>query len=149
MKTIWGFPEEEVPAGEPGSITLLDFFPRSQQAKALTAVRVQRSPWFIIIWEKLTDTVPGPEVTQPYCCYVRTVIFYEKPYRVNEEKKEFFEWYRVDSTLRPDDVVEFEGERFEVGTGQIVWYEGAWYCREWARRIYKKEETPLEDLAIT
>lgn len=134
LKTVWDFPEELRPGGEPGSVRLLAEFPRNQQATTLIAVRVARSPWFIIIWEKLTDSVPGPDETKIWCCYVRTVIFYKKPWQTTENGFDYQRWAEIDSTLRCDDVVEFEQERFEVGTGMVVWYEGAWWCRSWARR---------------
>jgi hypothetical protein len=134
MKTIWGFPEELEPAGEAGSVHLFAEQERRVQAEQLRAVRVQKSPWFIIIWEKLTDSIPGPDQVNIWCCYVRTVIFYKTPWTLSPDEKEYLRYAMIDSTLRCDDVIEFEGEQYEVGTGQIVWYEGAWYCREWARR---------------
>jgi hypothetical protein len=135
IPTVWGFSEEMQPAGETGSIRLLAEFPRNKQAESLRAVRVESRPWFIIIWEKLTDgNVPGPPNTKPYCCYIRTVFFYKQPYQVDKGKQTYQHWAQVESTLRCDDVVEFDGERFEVGTGMIVWHNGEWWSREWARR---------------
>ena len=135
--TIWGFPEEDQPAGEFGAIKLYAEFPRNQEASKLQAIRVKRSPWFIVIWEKLTDRVPRPSRTQVWCCYVRTVIFYKKGW-LPDGKGGFARWAEMDHVLRCDDVIDFEGERFEVGTGRIVWYQGAWYSCIWARRTEKK-----------
>ncbi|MVM34246.1 hypothetical protein GO755_29720 [Spirosoma sp. HMF4905] len=136
-KGIWGFPEEQQPGGQAGALQLYAEFPRNQQAETLQVVRVQKSPWFIIIWEKLTDKVPRPKRVNIWCCYSRTIVFYKKPW-TEDGKGEFQRWLMIDHVLRCDDVVEFEGERFEVGTGQVQWHQGAWYICMWARRKQKE-----------
>lgn len=138
-KGIWGFPEEQQPGGEAGKLKLYDFFPRNQQAKTLQAIRVKQSPWFIVIWEKLKTGIPDEAYTIPYCCYINTVIFYKRPYQVDESGRNYAEWARVDATLRCDDVVDFENERFEVGTGQVRYENAAWWMCMWARRNEKRD----------
>src|SRR5207253_4646158 len=81
MKKTWGFPEEKQPCGT-NKFRFLT--PREGQSitglPGITVQRVQTHPWFIVIWELLTNKVPGPHLTMPYCCYSRTVIFYLRGY---------------------------------------------------------------------
>lgn len=52
------------------------------KSKPLIIVEPQDKPWLLTVWELLPTKAPCPDKTQPYCCYVRTVIFYLKPYVV-------------------------------------------------------------------
>lgn len=151
MKTTWIFTEEKRPCGEKETIRPLTLgYERLQEYKSNILVqRVVTHPWFIILWEPLTTKVPGPHLTQPYCCYIRTVIFYVRGYiirpfsspwklgikwKVTKPGQHFEEWSRVETLFRHDDLVEFEKEVFEIGGGRIIWFNKQWWCRYSARR---------------
>lgn len=134
---IWGWPEEATPSGSAGTLRLLtgDDKRRINSPVHIVAARVQSHPWFLIMWEQLTHgNVPGPELTRIWCCYSRTVVFYKRPWIVAEDKYSFQQWAQVDGTLRIDDVVEFDGELFDVGLGQVRWNDGNWWICRWARQ---------------
>jgi hypothetical protein len=42
----------------------------------------KETPWLLEIWEPLTTKVPNPNLVQPHCCYINTVIFYARPHVV-------------------------------------------------------------------
>ncbi|MEM6265909.1 MAG: hypothetical protein AAF707_00160 [Pseudomonadota bacterium] len=114
---------------------------------------VDRSkPWLISIAEPLPTKAPSPALAAPYCCYIRTIIFYHRPYVIRrwsrpylvrgEWKAEapgssFIEWDRVESLLTWDDLVEFEGDAFSVGSGSVIWRKQRWWMVRTARRVSK------------
>lgn len=113
---------------------------------------IQEKPWLLEVWELLKTKAPNPTICQPYCCYFRTVIFYLKPYvirpwhhfwncrgRLKAEKPghHFEQWDEIEYALVWDTPLEFNGERFEVGGGTVIWRNKQWWMRHWARR--KKE----------
>jgi len=112
---------------------------------------VERSyerPWLLDIWEPINTKAPSPSRCLPYCCYVRTVIFYHRPYVQKpptgwrdqqgrfhrSEGGSFADYGQVETRLSWDDVVEFDGEQFEIGGGTVVWRLGRWWAYRWARR---------------
>lgn len=119
-----------------------------------TDVRVvEKKPWLLEVWEPLKTKAPNPNIAQPYCCYVRTVIFYVRPYvvrpwhrlwesrgRLNAQKpgQDYERWDQIEYALTWNDPFEWNGQRFEIGGGTVIWKEKRWWMRHWARR--KREE---------
>lgn len=112
---------------------------------------VEQKPWLLDVWEPLNTKAPCPDKTQPYCCYIRTVIFYVNPYIVRPwhhfwrdgrgklcvEKPGgmFEEWDRVEHRITWDTPIEWKGETFLCGGGTVIWRKGrGWWMKFWARR---------------
>lgn len=146
-QTIFGFPEELKPCGKPGIKCLTHLYEERQQfdlSKILVS-RVTTHPWFIIMWEPLTTKVPNPNLVRVWCCYVKTVIFYLRPYTVEQFHRkgyrgpvkpghEYAKWAQIETAFRCDDVVKWEGGMFKVGAGRIRYANGQWWCVQNARR---------------
>lgn len=111
------------------------------------ALRTDERPWLLRIWEPLPTKAPAPPKARPYCCYIRTVIFYHFPHIVRgphpshwgrrwhwNKSGGFLEWDQIETRLSWDDVVSFEGERFEIQGGHVVWRRRRWWMARWARR---------------
>lgn len=114
---------------------------------------IQNKPHLLTVWELLRTNAPNPTICQPYCCYVRTVIFYIRPYTVRpfhrfsrkpgggywvtKPGSIFEQWDQIEYALGWDDPIEYNGERFETGGGRVIWRGKRWWMRHWARR--KKE----------
>ncbi len=103
----------------------------------------------IEVREPLLTKAPCPDKTQPYCCYVNTVIFYLKPYVVRpwhyfwicNGKREaaagghtFEEWDRLETRLRNGSMITFRGQQFEIYNGRVKWANGRWWMYRDARR---------------
>jgi hypothetical protein len=115
-------------------------------------------PFRLVIWEPLLTKAPGPHLAAPYCCYIKTVIFYHRPYiaspwiklyeangrlRSNGSPGHFEEWDHVETRLTWDEQLEFEGEIFEVGGGVVLWGHQPgeprrWWMRRGARRVQEE-----------
>lgn len=104
----------------------------------------------IEVWEPLNTKAPCPDKTQPYCCYANTVIFYLRPYvvrpwhhfwvcngkrRAERPGHTFEEWDRVDTKLRCDDLVTFDGRKFRIYNGRVRWKNNQWWMRRDARVV--------------
>ncbi|MFC0305223.1 hypothetical protein [Rhizorhabdus histidinilytica] len=118
------------------------------------AARLPDARHLIAIWEPLATKAPNPSRCLPFCCLRRTVVFYHRPYVVGwprggrdmdgvfhpDWNKGFIEYDQIETRLGSDDIVEFDGDRFEVGGGHVCWSKsrpGAhkrWWMRFWARR---------------
>lgn len=124
------------PCGEAGKARLIGggYGRGHELPETITIARVKTHPWFIIAWEKLNVQTPPPKMVQPYCCYIRTIYFYHKPYKVKPGERSFIDYGKVEHFLTCDDRLTFEGEEFEIGTGRVVRYRGSWYFVSWARR---------------
>lgn len=140
------------PSGVAGRLKPLEnvFFRYKQIAGIdLADCLVERlSPMRIRIWEPLLTKAPSPPKAAPYCCYIQTVIFYHFPYVLQlrksywrddsgclrEGKRGFEEWDQIKTRLACDDVVEFEGERYVVNGGQVLWKRSRWWMLRGARR---------------
>ena len=110
---------------------------------------VEIKPWLLDVWELLDTKAPCPDKCQPYCCYMQTVIFYHRPYivrpwshlwncngklRAEKPGRHYEEWGRCETTLTWDTPVEYNGERFLIGGGTVVWKNRRWWMRHRARR---------------
>ena len=111
-------------------------------------------PWQLVIWEPILTKAPGPALARPYCCYIKTVIFYHRPYicspwvtifecngrlQRNSSPGHFEQWDEVETRLTWEDQLSFEGERFDVGGGRVMWANlpgqpRRWWMRHGARR---------------
>jgi hypothetical protein len=144
------FAEERAPCGSRGLLPDFHFGNVHKVHAAFSEMLVARvRPHLLVIWEPLKTKAPSPPKAAPFCCYRQTVIFYCSPYYVRPWKQRWrgaggrlqicrpsFEvWDTVESGLTWDDVVEFEGERFQVGGGTVVWSKGRWWMRHGARRM--------------
>lgn len=106
----------------------------------------------IEVWELLETKAPNPGKTQPYCCYVNTVIFYLRPYvvrqwyhfwdcngkrRAERPGSSYEEWDRIDTKMRRDSVVTFNGRQFRCYNGRVMWRNRRWWMRREARATTK------------
>jgi hypothetical protein len=113
----------------------------------------QHQPWLLEVWEPLTTKVPNPNLAQPHCCYINTVIFYVRPYvvrpwhhfwecrgkrRAEKPGHHYEEWGRVKTVLVWDRIFSWNGDEFICGGGRVVWKNNRWYMRRWARRRQKE-----------
>jgi hypothetical protein len=144
-----GSPEEARPCGQ-GGLRAIYTSHRRQTLPDLSDCLAAPSARSLVVWEPLPTKAPGPDKTLPYCCYLRTVIFYHRPYIVrpfstlwrgrlgrlqaDRSGRSFQEWDKVETRLGWDDLVEFEGEIFEVGGGHVVWCDRRWWMCRGARR---------------
>jgi hypothetical protein len=75
-------------------------------------------------------SVDAPASARPHCCYIRTIIFYEQPFRVVVPPKadgtvgQFAEHGRFEHHFTWNDVLEFDGERWHVGGGRVAHIPG-------------------------
>lgn len=77
----------------------------------LSDVRAARMrPWILVLWEPLTDRVPGPHLSQPWCCYLDTVIFYCRPYQELPPSR-YLSWS------------EWSDERYANGNPKLRWLD--------------------------
>jgi hypothetical protein len=113
---------------------------------------------WIDIFEPLDANAPSPALAQPHCCYIRTIIFYHRPYicspwrklwrgaggRLKAERScgHFEQWGAIDYRLAAADLVEFDGDRFEVTSGRVLWtvrrgdpLGRRWWMHHGARRV--------------
>lgn len=125
-------------------------------APDLTDVLAARLPGpghMLAIWEPLHTKAPSPARCFPFCCLVNTVIFYHRPYVMGWPHPyhrggrgygwtgaSFLQYDQIETRLRGDDLVEFEGEQFKVGGGHVAWSAARqwahkrWWMKRWARR---------------
>lgn len=147
----WKDTEERIPSG----VTGLRAIDVCGEGADLSDCLVERPrPFRLVIWEPLLTKAPGPARAQPHCCYIRTVIFYARPYIRQLRKSHwrdrhgnlktsdggFEEYDQIETRLSWDDVVEFENERFGVSGGRVRWAcASGGYSRWWivrgARRL--------------
>lgn len=82
----------------------------------------------------------APEDSQPYCCLIRTVIFYKKPWPGNLEQIDEIEsqWDLLGQRFS-DEVEGWTGvapfvwhneQLYELGGGEVIWRNGQW-CKKW------------------
>lgn len=103
----------------------------------------------IEVWEPLPTKAPNPNLAQPYCCYVNIVVFYLRPYvlrpwhrywicngkrKAEKPGRSYEEWDRIETTLRIDAVVEYEGRKFRCYTGgRVIWKHKRWWMKREAK----------------
>jgi hypothetical protein len=138
--------EERRVSGEPGLLTFVSFgvpFPQdpAPDVSDMLAASPEGSPWLLYIWEPLPTKAPAPPRAMPHCCYLRTVIFYHRPYipsvglshwrdisgRVRSTERGFQVWDQVRTRLKQDEIVGFRGELFKVGGGRVHWQKRRWW----------------------
>lgn len=126
--------------------------PADHLADCLCYRTVER-PWLLQIWEPLATKAPAPPKARPYCCYIRTVIFHHFPHILRgphpvlsghrwywEPRGGFQQWDQIETRLSWDDLVAFEGDRFEIAGGTVVWRRRRWWMARWARRQKETSE---------
>lgn len=131
--------EESEPAGKPGLVSLRvnTFFPYKKDYPAALddCLVVRPKPFRIVIWEPLLTDAPGPPDAEAYCCYIKTVIFYKAPHRVDANGGGYERWDEIETRLSWDDLVQFEGDVFEIGGGSVKWANDRWWMCRYARRV--------------
>jgi len=138
-ETTWRFDEEREPCGEAGKLEPVfwgDILSKSApDLSDCLAVQVPTHPWFLIVWEPLPTDAPGPHLVQPYCCYARTVIFYDRSWTVDPAHGGFKDYGKIETRLSCwTDALRFNGEEFTSGGGRVVWRQNRWWMLHWARR---------------
>jgi hypothetical protein len=142
-------PEEQAPCGAAG---LINYSPRPEARDVSDCLVSRPKPHRLIIWEPLHTKAPNPNLTLPFCCYVRTVIFYVRPYHLSLHsygwrdragafhisQRGFAEWDRLETRLSWSDALEFEGDRFEVLGGTVRWANKRWWMLRSARRAQEQ-----------
>lgn len=137
MSVIQRKPEETiVPTGTPGNVQAFIEYPRNRNAGKLQAQRDQKLPWFIRIYEPVTELwqVPRPSRVRVWWCYVRHIVFYKRPWTPKAGTNTFERWGQTDALLRCDDTVLFEGEIYKVLGASCFWHEHQWWVQYQARR---------------
>ncbi len=96
----------------------------------------------IYFYEPLQTNAPI-ENCQPYCCYLRTIVFYKQPY-IADASGNYERWDEIETkwdllgqrwteedwgwaSLAP--LVLFEEKIYELGGGEVILIEGRWYMR--------------------
>lgn len=149
---MYSFAEEREPCGDTGLAMLSRFNAKGHIGSTvadLSDCLVSRPrPWLLVIWEPLPTKAPGPHLAQPHCCYIKTVIFYHRPYIVGwprgyrdragqfhrDGNGGFIEWDKIETRLTWDDVVEYQHAEFAIGGGRVVWSHRGWWMLRGARR---------------
>lgn len=135
----WGFPEEYSPTGTNAfRVIYSGMCAGLSDYSDLLAARVASRPWFLILWEPLRTKAPSPAIVRPWCCYIRTVIFYQWPHTVLSTRRGFAYYDQIETRISHDALIEFEGETFKYGHGQVLWKRGRWWMRSWFRRERKE-----------
>lgn len=78
-------------------------------------------------WLRLVEHLPtdAPPSASAHCCYIRTVILYEQPYRVLPSRDFAYHW-QGEHTLTNDDIVEWDERLFKVMWGRCAHFGGRW-----------------------
>ncbi|MEM7003728.1 MAG: hypothetical protein AAF529_23285 [Pseudomonadota bacterium] len=127
------------PVGEPGGLEWVGgpFRYSEPPADSFDDVLVQREPelpWFLQAWEPLPTNAPGPDKTRPYCCYIRTVIFYQRPYCPRAPGEGYIEHDRLEFRITSDTRLRFEGQIYKAGGGRVYWADDQWWMYHWLDR---------------
>ncbi|MEO0870391.1 MAG: hypothetical protein AAFY19_00320 [Pseudomonadota bacterium] len=108
---------------------------------ALTVDLDDGSPWLATVVERLDTDAPAS--ARPWCCYTKTVIFYEQPWRVLPDRRAYAEHDRVETVLDGEDILTINGVQFEL-LGGIVSHDGAgWIMTRRARKRADDRQVPL------
>jgi hypothetical protein len=149
-------PQEVAPGGRAGEVSY-HHYPGGWDKPQPTIDDVlvaEAKPWLLILWEPLPTKTPGPHLASPYCCYLRTVIFYHRPYivwpfpKIYESRGRltmnsgptFFEWDQIETRLGWEAQIIYRGDVWEVSGGRVVWArhpttrQRGWWMRFHARR---------------
>jgi hypothetical protein len=117
-------------------------------------------PWLLTIWEPLRTKAPGPHLSRAYCCYIKTVIFYYRPYVIRPYIKlcldcrgrwfadsprgmGYEQWDSIETFFTWDDRIAFAGDVYVVGGGTVLWTNEPdrgrrrWWMKRNARRETK------------
>lgn len=133
-----------LPFGElrPGVASVAASVFRSNRLRDLSdflAARLPDSRHSLEIWEPLRTHAPSPALCSPHCCYVRTVVFYHRPFirtcphpysvggRWGWTQGGFAKFDQVECALSRDDVVTFDGGSWIIGGGRVVWRRKRWW----------------------
>lgn len=149
-------PEEVAPCGRAGEIGFHYYFRRDHEKRdpQIDDVLVSEArPWRLVLWEPIPTKAPGPHLSSPFCCYLRTVIFYHRPYTTSFAKitprpgkkwwrstGTFFEWDQIETRLGWSALITYRGDVWEPQGGRVVWArhpitrQRGWWMRWSARR---------------
>jgi len=100
-------------------------------------------PHLITFYEPLPTSAPWE--AYPYCCYIRTVIFYKPPFPGNLEIIDQIEtqWDllgerytdQIEGWAALAPFVYHEGQVYELCSGQVIWRNGQWVMKRGSRRV--------------
>jgi hypothetical protein len=57
------------------------------------------------------------------------------PYQTGRDGRSFIEWERVEHSYPCDTVIDWEGQRWRVGTGEVFRHRKQWWMKHWAHLI--------------
>lgn len=114
-----------------GGNTMFPYREQPVDLRAVTATIDPDHPWLATVVERL-DT-DAPATANPYCCYLRTVIFYERPWRYLKDKHEYASYGRCETVLI-EDWLYLDGEVFELCGGKVSHDGDGWIMTRRARR---------------
>jgi hypothetical protein len=130
------------------------FSARHPDLSDVAIARLEGAPHLAAVWEPLLTKAPSPARCSAYCCYIRTVIFYHRPYILRGPHPSHFngrwKWSKggdfaifdeVETRLSWDDVIAFDGDEWEIGGGHVTWHAKRWWMRRWARRRLPQSTT--------
>lgn len=151
--------EETKPTGTAGRLAW-DYWPypiSAPVAPEIGDVLVARpKPFRLVLWEPLLTKAPGPHLARPWCCYNRSVIFYDAQYRFElaphlyrdsrghlqrNSRPGFFQWDQIEYRLGGEARLAFEDEVFTLTGGRVLWASGPngvrrqWWLCAGARRV--------------
>lgn len=108
-------------------------FPYRELPSDLQCCHVNRvKPWIIGIAEKLNTS--APKEAYPFCCYAQTVIFYKWPY-TDDGTGNYQKWDSIETKLRCDDVLLYEGEEYAINGGHVMRSDAIWLMSWSARKV--------------
>lgn len=140
--------EEREPCGAAGALAAVATSGRAMPDLG-DCLAARATAFRIVIWEPLRTKAPAPPKAAPYCCLRQTVIFYHFPHIVSswatrwrghdgklraDGGSAFLQWDSIKTRLGWEDVVTFEGERYAVQGGRVVWKAGRWWSVHHARK---------------
>lgn len=115
-----------------------DIFPYRELPTELSdCIITKLKPWLIEVIEPLETDAPAE--AGPFCCYSQTVIFYKLPY-TDDGTGNYDRWDELETRLRLDDVLNFEGDEFLISGGHIKRHNEKWVMSFSARRVEKRNQ---------
>lgn len=108
----------------------------------------------LAFFEPLLTGAPPDAI--PYCCYLSTVVFYQRPLEIGSDGRYIqhdeaeAQWNLLGQRWTDDHVgfaalapfVQHDGHVYELVGGQVIWRNGRWTMR-WTARLVKEDDRRL------